>query len=206
MRRLLPFFLILLIPVQAWAASVYVRDMLRVGVRGEPGSNESPITIVTTGAKLEVLERQDGYVKIRTDNGVEGWVNDAYTSPEVPARVRIKEVQARNQALQEELAQARRRAEAEKDELRASAAAAMEETDRLQERLSALEAANASLRSQVRQLTPDKGPAGSSQAAFIDRRWLVYAGIALALLLAGFLWGMRWQRGRVADRLGGMDL
>ncbi|HKJ87368.1 MAG TPA: TIGR04211 family SH3 domain-containing protein [Gammaproteobacteria bacterium] len=206
MRRFLPLLLILALPLQAWAEAVYVRDMLRVGVRAEPDSNESPMAIVTTGSKLEVLDRRGGYVKIRTDEGVEGWVNDAYTSPEVPARIRIKEVKARNQALEEELARAREKAEAKMEELRATAAATVEENDRLTARLEALEEANASLRSRLHELNPAAEPKGQAEAAVTDRRWWVYLGGVLALLLVGFLWGARWQRGRVADRLGGMDL
>ena len=205
-RRFLPLLLILLLPLQAWAETVYIRDMLRVGVRSKPDSNESPMAIVTTGSELEVLDRQGGYVKIRGDDGVEGWVNDSYTSPEVPARLRIKEVKARNQELKEKLARVRDEAEAKREELRATAAAAVEEGDRLKARLEALEEANASLRSRLRELNPAAEPEGTSEAAVADRRWWVYAAGVLVLLLAGFLWGARWQRGRVADRLGGMDL
>lgn len=206
MRRLIPLFLILLLPLQAWAESVYVRDMLRVGVRSEPDSSESPLAIVTTGSKLEVLDRRDGYVKIRTDDGVEGWVNDAYTSPEVPARIRLKEVEARNEDLEERLAKARREARQEIQELRATTAATVEENDQLTARLEALEKDNASLRLRLRELNPAAEPEDASGAGFMERRWLIYAGGVLALLLAGFLWGARWQRGRVAGRLGGMDL
>ena len=66
-------FLMLSIPL-AGAETVYVTDNLRIGVRPEPDNNAPPVGVVISGMKLEVLKRSDDYVKIRSSEGVEGWI------------------------------------------------------------------------------------------------------------------------------------
>jgi hypothetical protein len=53
------------------AEVVYINDVLRVGVRPEPNNSVSPINVVMTGMKLEVLDRSEGFIQIRTEQGVE---------------------------------------------------------------------------------------------------------------------------------------
>lgn len=100
MRRLICVGLLLVSGTVAAAETIYVNDMLRVGVRSQPASDEAPLAVVTTGAALEVLERSGGYVKVRTDEGAVGWVNSVYVSGEPPARLRIERMTAENQRLQ----------------------------------------------------------------------------------------------------------
>lgn len=52
----------------------YVNDSLRIGVRAEPNTSVAPQNVVITGMQLEVLEREGSYIKIRSDDGVEGWI------------------------------------------------------------------------------------------------------------------------------------
>lgn len=75
------------------AESVYVKDTLRVGVRTEPSNSVAPIGVVLTGMQLKILETRDDYVKIRTEEGLEGWIKHTYVDKEPPAMIKLQQLQ-----------------------------------------------------------------------------------------------------------------
>ena len=77
-KLLIIFCLFSGISLNVFAESVYVSDNLRVGVRPEPDNGYAPVGVVTTGMKLDVLERKEGYLKVRTDTDLVGWIKDIY--------------------------------------------------------------------------------------------------------------------------------
>lgn len=178
-------------PLSVWSQTVYIDDMLRVGIRSKPYSNEAPIKVVTTGEKLEVLEREGGYLRVRTDEGTEGWINGTYATEEIPARERVKM-----------LVEERDRLAAALDDLQKTTAATVEENERLQREVVRLEhkATNPPAAPTSRDTEIDVKVSAQSQ------KWLVQAGLMVALLLAGFVFGARWYRHRVSDRFNGLEL
>ena len=76
--------------LSVFAETVYVDDTLRVGVRAKPIMNLPSLTVIRSGDKVELLSRKGGYAKIRTPNGIEGWVKNAYLSPHEPAVAKLK--------------------------------------------------------------------------------------------------------------------
>lgn len=173
----------------AWAETAYVNDMLRVGVRKQPNSSEPPVAIVTTGMALEVLEHRDGYIRVRTKDGVEGWINDVYATDQLPARRRLEDVAVAQKRLNEALSQER-----------AAATGAAKENALLKERLADLAKHNESLQDHLdrtrKSLAMESG----------GNRWL-YAGAAtIVLFLLGFFLGTRWYRQRIAERFGGLHV
>lgn len=79
--------------------TAYVDDTLRVGVRRNANSTETPLTVITSGARLEVLERNARYWRVRTEDGVEGWVGASYVTSTPPARVQLEALRAENARL-----------------------------------------------------------------------------------------------------------
>ena len=92
------------IPVHSLAETVYVSDSLRVGVRAEPDNSISPHGVVVTGMQLEVLERANGFIKIHSEGGVEGWIKDSYVTTTKPAKLELTAVRAEQAKLQMQLA------------------------------------------------------------------------------------------------------
>lgn len=173
----------------AHAETVYVDDMLRVGVRTQPRSNEAPISVVTTGSKLTVLNRDRGYMQVRTEEGVEGWVNAVYVSSEPPARLRIEQLQSEYERLQGEI-----------KELRSGGAATLEENQRLNTQVQELMAENSTMHAQLSKLY------ANSRQKVARWDWLYEAGAMIGLFLFGFFLGFRRYRQRVAARLGGLEI
>jgi len=86
-----------------WAADVYISDKLRVGVRPQPSQQVAPVNVVVTGMKLKVLQSKDGFIKIRSESGVEGWIKQIYVVDKPPAELALKKMKKAQSALKDEL-------------------------------------------------------------------------------------------------------
>ncbi|WP_245546240.1 TIGR04211 family SH3 domain-containing protein [Marinomonas posidonica] len=78
------------------AATVYVSDIQFVAIReGQDNSTRAVERGIKSGTPLEVLEQSNGYSKVRTPNGAEGWVADYYLSDDMVTRDHLEELQKR---------------------------------------------------------------------------------------------------------------
>lgn len=188
MRQAL-FLLMMLALAPALAETVYISDVLRVGVRALPNSTDIPVTVVTSGAELTVLERQAGHLRVRTTGGVEGWISEVYATSELPAQLQLERVTRERDRLQQELAS-----------LRSSASVSSEQTAQLTARVGLLQDENVQLQARVTELTAQLQEREGGYA------WLYYALALMALFFFGVYLGVRWDRERVAQRLGGLEL
>ncbi len=187
--RYLLLGLIFAVAGTAAAETVYVHDYLRLGVRSNPNSSESPIAVVTTGDALTVLERSGGYIKVRTKDGAEGWVSKAYVSTEQPARLQLEQ-------LKKEYA----RNEAEANDLRKELTAGIERSEVMEQQINELMAENASLHQQVSRFYSDTARLKREYA------WVYQSAIMIGLFLFGFYLGVRWYKRRITERLGGLEI
>lgn len=164
---------------------VYISDMLRVGVRPEPDSRVTPVGVVTTGMHLEVLAQRDGYMKIRTDKGLTGWIRDIYTTEEPPAMIRLEQVRQQRASMEKEL-----------EELRQAVKVLEEANHTLNTQLDNLKAERSKL-----QLRVARGAAQTKENGGYMIFWLT--GLIL-LGVAAFAGGVVWQRHQTSRRLGGL--
>lgn len=204
-RRWTPLLLALtlLAPV-AWAETVYVIDTLRVNVRQEPGRNTAPLGVVVTGMALEALERGDGFVKIRSEEGLEGWIKDDYLSTEKPSVLLHGESKERLTELREEMIELREALDVAERER----ASVLEELSRTQQ---ALEAAGS-----IDNAPPSPTPTTanmSGDAMAIEPRFQLstdtlpyWIGGILFIALLGFVSGISWYKNHVSRRLGGLRI
>jgi SH3 domain protein len=169
---------------------VYVTDELRLGLyRTEETSGRTVKTLIS-GARLTVLERALMSIRVRTDDGDEGWVKTAYIVEAEPARSRLARVEAAaavttTQLADTEAALADRKAEVVrlKEEL---AAAEQAITD-----LPALREENAALR--------DTLNAGGTR---VPLAWFIAATL-IGFLIGGLVGYWLLDR-RVRSRFGGL--
>jgi SH3 domain protein len=167
------------------AETVYVHDYLRLGVRNHPNSSESAIAVVTTGDALQVLGHNGDYLKIRAEDGTEGWVSQAYVSSEKPARLQLDELRKHYS-----------QREAELKELRQELTATIEKNDSNEKRLTAVSGENATLQQQLSRYNSLKH----------KYAWVYQSAVVVALFLLGFYLGMRWYKRRITERLGGLEI
>ena len=102
-KRQFLVFILLLQPLWAVAEQVYINDTLRVGVRPSPSGSVAPLAVVTTGMRLQVLDRVEGYLKIRGKNNVEGWIKDIYVVDEAPSIIKLHALRTKHAAAMTEL-------------------------------------------------------------------------------------------------------
>lgn len=84
----------LLIPLSISVGSThadtrYVSDMLILTLREGQGSHYKAIRTLKTGTPIEVLEESARHLRVRTQEGEEGWVEKQYISSEQPKAVII---------------------------------------------------------------------------------------------------------------------
>lgn len=107
-KMLLSMLLVLplLSPILSFAgATRYVSDELEITMRSGQGVKFGIRKMLTSGAKLEVLETDPaGYSKVRTEQGVDGWVLSRYLSNTPSARDRIAASEQKVVNLQLEIA------------------------------------------------------------------------------------------------------
>ena len=185
MRLYIYFLFGILFSTATFADVVYIHDQLRIGVRPEPDNAAAPLTVVVTGAKLEVLDSSSGYLKVRTEDGVEGWVKDIYTTKEAPAIVQLNELSQNSKGSSSRIAA-------------------------LEKKVSIMEGANKVLTAELENVKSEKEMAQMELLSMKGQRpgqhvfyWIL---AMLFTIIIGFLLGMFWYRYQAMKRLGGLKL
>ncbi|MCK4864639.1 MAG: TIGR04211 family SH3 domain-containing protein [Gammaproteobacteria bacterium] len=70
---------------QVLAEKRYVTDRILLGIHTEADEASKLIKSVPSGTELEVLDTAKGFVKIKLDDGTEGWVSSGFIMKETPA-------------------------------------------------------------------------------------------------------------------------
>lgn len=89
--------------VQAQATDAenrWVTDSFEITMRNGKGNRQSIIRMLPSGTRIELLESdsEEGYSRVRTRSGAEGWVLSRYLLKRPPARVAMPEVETRLQS------------------------------------------------------------------------------------------------------------
>ena len=79
---LFPFFTVSFGIVDA--KTQYVSDQLLITMREGKGNEYKIIKMLTAGTPLEIIQEGPNYLKVRTQDGQEGWVLTQYITPETP--------------------------------------------------------------------------------------------------------------------------
>jgi SH3 domain protein len=78
-----------LFSLQAYAETQYVSDTLIITMREGQGNEYKIIKTLRSGTPVEVVEEVDKYMRVRTEDGKEGWVLKRYITPDTPKPVII---------------------------------------------------------------------------------------------------------------------
>lgn len=169
----------------ALAEAAYINDTLRVGVRPAPDNQAAPIGVVKTGMRLEMLETTNGFVRIKTDNGLEGWIKDSYIVKTPPAMIKLQALQQRQAALEGQFKS-------------------------LEENNQVLQEANRVLNTRIDQLSAERSEWQLVQAratlASNEINWYWWLLGILIVAGAGFYSGVSWYRQLIMKRLGGLRI
>jgi len=165
----------------------YVGDTLHVGVRATPDHTQPSVAVLVTGTPVEVLEKQQDYLRVRTRSGLEGWVKSSYLSRSKPAKILVEGLRKDNKTLLAKLKQLRAgNAVAQDSDMAIRAMQANEEL--LTEEI-------LDLHQQVKDRTIS-GKYG----------WIYWFMALFVAVVLGFVTGLLWCRTRIRKKLGGMTI
>ena len=103
--KLFVFFIALASSAAAIADRVYIRDNLYVPLRGGQSSEHRILHRgLRSGTELERLEtnEESGYTRVRTEGGLEGWLQTQYLVEEPIAAMQLDDMQAQLEQLEAE--------------------------------------------------------------------------------------------------------
>ncbi|MFU8820710.1 MAG: TIGR04211 family SH3 domain-containing protein [Gammaproteobacteria bacterium] len=219
--RLLVLCLLAFTATVADAQTRYVSDRLEITLRSGTSTQHSIVRMLPSGARLEVLETDAaaGYSRVRTADGVEGWVLTRYLMDQPAARDRVaaainrvENLNAREAELTAQVAalsEERDSLQTERDGLRAELEEVAAELERIR-RVSAsaveLDKANRELRTRLAaaEQSGDGLRADLSELKRNTQRDWFLAGAGV--LIAGLVLGLILPRLRVRRRSGWGDL
>ena len=189
---------VLCLALAAWVGSasaetVYVTDVLRLGMHEAPDTSDKPFENLVSGTALEVLDRNSSYAHVRLPDGREGWVKGTYLVTDKPASARVLELEAKlggfeNAAVVAKTAQTA--AEHQLASLRSELQSTTGSAESVQETIVRLENENQA----------------HAERLEAYRHTLPLAWVAPALvvsLVAGFLAGLWWLDALIRRRHGG---
>jgi SH3 domain protein len=81
----------------------YVSDRLIISVRAGQNNTSDVLGHIKSDTPVDVLEEEGRYLKIKTENGLEGWVNTRYIISEPPKTLTIKDLRNERNRLRGEI-------------------------------------------------------------------------------------------------------
>ncbi|EMP55782.1 SH3 domain-containing protein [Marinobacter santoriniensis NKSG1] len=205
--RLLIGLLLIITSIQAaQARTVWVDDKLYLPVRSGAGTQYRIIeNALPSGTALEVLQEGDGYTKVRTPKGTEGWVSSQYLSNTPIAADRLKQANRQLEQTRKELSQAKEQLSKvtdERDKLESAESNLSDRSQELQKELTRIKKVaadsinldrrnrelsqeNQKLRNDLEVLTAEKERLEASKESdfMLLGAGLVFGGVLLALII-----------------------
>ena len=84
-----------------WAQEfAYVTDSLQLRVYSKPSAESEQLQTIDSGDSVEVFVTQDGFSRVSTYDGTEGWVKSAFLVDEPPEKLLYFSVSEKNKELQ----------------------------------------------------------------------------------------------------------
>ena len=196
----------------------YVTDSLQLRVYVSADASSEVLQTIDSGDSIEVFATENGFSKVTTYDGTEGWVKSAFLVEEPPAKLLYYSVGEKNKELEAEI-------ETLKNNLQNATEASSESTqvntnekdanliNELKAQLEQHQQSNQALQNQLDEnnaniTTQTERSTNASPAVSLDKaknmKWL-YTGSAVFLLL-GLLLGVKISTWRMRKRLHGFSI
>lgn len=92
MRKLLTLFIFLLLCSAVSAQTLYVTDSFEITFRTGQGTEHKIIGMLPSGEKIELLQTEEKWARIKRKNGAEGWVLKRFLTETKPSSVELKSI------------------------------------------------------------------------------------------------------------------
>lgn len=189
----------------------YVTDKLRLSLYKSANGSSGTLKLLTSGDQLKLLERRGNYSKVKTDEGLVGWVKTGFLVSDPTASFQLIEEKKKNEILVNQLEQYSDTQQLVADYENTISLMKTDETnmstqvEALQQQLLQTEEMN----KQLKQTAEDakQGKIGILDIIkLVKQYWHVIAGIMAIILLSGFLVGKRMVEAQVKRRFQGVKV
>ncbi len=212
---LLVFMLAALTASFASADDMYVTDQLLVGIYPDRSLAGSPVKLLKSGTKLEIVQRDGQVVEVKTGDNKQGWLKASYLTLEPPAlaqlaksKKKVEDLNTRIKRLWTKTANAEnslKKSEAENlklqqqlDQLTSQSASGKSHTDTLNQQLNQLREERDGLTSQLEQISGERDSLANSNAELESElesvqggeRWKWYAIAFTVTFVIGLIAGI----------------
>lgn len=200
------------------SARLFVTDQLEVDLRSGPTLAYRIIRMLPSGTPVERLEEQEGWARVRTPAGEEGWILARYLTPDAPKGPRLQAALRELETLRSEAAQhkgALDGAQTERDRVGAEARrlqARLEEVEKefdawkatsqdvlaLRERAATLESAQEGAQTELETLRAENRSLKARETFY----WF-FSGVVVLLLgwVLGYVYASSRQKAKSKNRL-----
>ncbi len=186
-------------------AVVYVTDKLILGMKDNPEGKGKNLKLLRSGTKLEVLERQGPFSKVRTPEGLVGWAKTTFMVKDKPAILQVETLKDENKELRKEIERLKKSTQSAKEpEKVIEVQANPEQKQRLLELEMALEEAKKQLEEQENQLAERQATSDHTQVVRPSLKWLIF--VFLAGLVTGSAYMFYHFQQRMRKRFAGMKV
>ena len=96
----------IVLPTLSFAETIYVTDSLQLKLRVTASTDGEVVTTLHSGQKLNLLEQQKKFSKVKTDDGDIGWVQSWFLTDEIPATYMVNQLSKEKETLETKLATA----------------------------------------------------------------------------------------------------
>nr|VFK50530.1 MAG: SH3 domain protein [Candidatus Kentron sp. TUN]VFK51782.1 MAG: SH3 domain protein [Candidatus Kentron sp. TUN]VFK58320.1 MAG: SH3 domain protein [Candidatus Kentron sp. TUN] len=89
------------------AETAYITDRLLAGVHEDKAQDSTVLEVLPTSAALDIISRDGDFTRVRTANGITGWVDTNYLISEKPAQLLLMDLETAQEQLKIQLAEAK---------------------------------------------------------------------------------------------------
>jgi SH3 domain protein len=194
----------------------YVTDTLQLRVYSQASDSSELLQTIESGESVEVLASKNGFSKVTTNDGTIGWVKSAFLVTDPPEKLLYYSVSEQNKKLESQIEALKTSSSAANSSI--SSKTEIAKINELQKTISQLEDNNKALH---KQLTDDSENASEQTRPiadtyvlvgndllwqwFVDKKWW-FLGSVMALLVIGFITGVKLSSWRMQKRLHGFRL
>jgi SH3 domain protein len=180
----------------------YVSDQLTLKMYKDSALSQI-MPLLKSGDRLEVLKHDDGYARVKKEDGTVGWVKGKYLEKEKPAALRLIDVQKELDDLRSEhtdlLIEQPDPIEGPNKQLQERAEAAETSQQNMKLRMKELESERMLHIEELRNLHQQAEDKGDSKEMLL---WVI---LPLLTLISGFFIGFKYLEGKVKARFGGYN-
>lgn len=213
MKKVLIVAICVLCPCLAYAESIYVTDVLKLKLRENADKDSTILTTLSSGDQLTLIEKQNNFTKVKTSDGLEGWVQTWFLVDKPTASYQLKQLKSKNQELLKQIEELsinnQENGEDDKNETALDQQIILDENKELKSSQDVLKKKIKQLTAEINTLNEHAAKSSNGGNKLIENNknlFMIIGGIVLAAFFIGIYAAQSWIKSQERRRLRGYKL